>query len=355
MSHNLGTSVRAHRRSDAGRGLRSAWFEPSVHSAYFQIFSKLLASRCLVAPRPFTGQARLLPLLDFLPLLDAIDAARNPDAGAEVGWAIQASAHGPMGLAAMSSASIAHAMETVVRYGQVRNRMFNYRCARDERHVSLDITARLDFGDYGGFLQYATLHAIFNIVRVIADQHALSQGTLCLPWSRSAGANEPQHAVWSIQHRSSVLAIRFPAQLADQPLVGWDPEAHRRVCSAGDEELTKLAGSVGAKVRHLFHRNQPDWPSLVEMAEALGLSRRTLVRRLEDEDLSYQSLLDETRNELACWYLRHTEQSLNAIAEKVGFSDQGNFSRGFRRWQGQAPSEYRLCFKADASSHQAPT
>ncbi|RZL89628.1 MAG: AraC family transcriptional regulator [Variovorax sp.] len=143
--------------------------------------------------------------------------------------------------------------------------------------------------------------------------------------------------------------------MADQPLVGWDPEAHRRVCSAGDEELTKLAGSLGAKVRHLFHRNQPDWPSLVEMAEALGLSRRTLVRRLEDEDLSYQSLLDETRNELACWYLRHTEQPLNAIAEKVGFSDQGNFSRGFRRWQGQAPSEYRLCFKADASSHQAQT
>ncbi|RZL89630.1 MAG: hypothetical protein EOP82_18865 [Variovorax sp.] len=188
------------------------------------MFSKLLASRSLVAPRPFTGQARLLPLLDFLPLLDAIDAARNPDAGAEVGWAIQASAHGPMGLAAMSSASIAHAMETVVRYGQVRNRMFNYRCVRDDRHVSLEITARLDFGDYRGFLQYATLHAIFNIFRVIADERALSQGTLCLPWSRSAGANEPQDVVWSIQHRSSMLAIRFPAQWQINHLLAGTPK-----------------------------------------------------------------------------------------------------------------------------------
>lgn len=252
----------------------------------------------------------------------------------------------------MSSESMAHAMQTVARYTPVRNRMFNYRFVRDAQHASLELTDRLDFGEYGGFLRYATLHAIFNIFRDVADEQALSQSVLYLPWPRSSKVKELPQAVWSTQYRSDVLAIRFPAEMAEHRLDTADAEVHRRICSAGDEELTRLAGSVGAKVRHLFHRSQPNWPSLVEMAQTLGLSRRTLVRRLEGEDLSYQYLLDETRNELACWYLRHSGDPLNVIAEKVGFSDQGNFTRGFRRWQGLAPSEYRLCFKADASPDQ---
>ncbi|MDM0047564.1 AraC family transcriptional regulator [Variovorax sp. J22R115] len=350
MSTSTGALGRVQRAgNDSGSRLRSVWFEPSVHSAYYLIFSRLTAALSQAPPRPFTGQARLLPLLDFLPLLDAVDALHKPDVGATLGWAIQGAAHGPMGLAAMSSRSIAHAMETVARYAPVRNRMFEYRCVRDERHVSLEISDRLDFGDYGHFLRYASLHAIFNIFRGIADEQALSQCALCLPWPRSTQTGELPQAVWSTQYRAKMLAIRFATSVADHPLASWDPEVHRRVCSAGDEELTKLSGSVGAKVRHLFHRSQPDWPSLVAMAGMLGLSRRTLVRRLEDEGLSYNYLLDETRNELACWYLRHTGQSLNVIAEKVGFSDQGNFSRGFRRWQGLAPSQYRLCFRAGAS------
>jgi AraC-like DNA-binding protein len=352
MSELQGASGRVRRAGkSSGSRLRSVWFEPSVHSAYYLIFSRVMAAQSQTQPRPFTGQARLLPLLDFLPLLDAVDALHKPEVGAALGWTIQGAAHGPMGLAAMSSRSIAHAMETVAHYAPVRNRMFEYRCVRDERHVSLELTDRLDFGDYGQFLRYASLLAIFNIFRGIADEQSLTQCTVCLPWPRPAhNAGELPHAAWATQYRSKALAIRFAASVADPPLASWDLEVHRRVCSAGDEELTKLAGSVGAKVRHLFHRSQPEWPSLVDVAGTLGLSRRTLVRRLDDEGLSYQYLLDETRNELACWYLRHTGQTLNAIAEKVGFSDQGNFSRGFRRWQGLAPSQYRLCFRAGASA-----
>src|SRR4051794_13712885 len=101
MTGITSSAERVNRAADGDVALRSAWFEPSVHSAYYQIFSKLMAPRLPTAPRAFTGQARLLPLLDFLPLLDGVDASRNPDTGAELGWAVQGAAHGPMGLAAM--------------------------------------------------------------------------------------------------------------------------------------------------------------------------------------------------------------------------------------------------------------
>jgi AraC-like DNA-binding protein len=159
--------------------------------------------------------------------------------------------------------------------------------------------------------------------------------------------------VWSVRYGARELAFRFPQNVAERVLESADPDLHERLSRAGDEELIKLDGSIGAKVRHLIHRGQPQWPTLDEAGSALGLSRRTLVRRLESEGLGYQGLLDDARNELACWYLRHTMLPLNDVSEKLGFSDQANFSRGFRRWQSQAPLEYRKCFRQAASGDEA--
>lgn len=334
--------------------LRSAWFEPSVHSTYFLIFSKLLASRSLSAPRPFVGQARLLPLLDFLPLIESTSASSAPDAGFDLGCAIPAAAHGPMGMAAMTSTSIWHAMHTISCYAPIRNRTFEYQCVRTQGQASLVISPRIPLGDYSWFMQSTTLHALFKIFRSIVDDSALRDATIGLPWPASATSYESVPGQpWRTQYRSPDLAIRFEISAVDRPLETSDADLHRRLCSAGDEELTKLSGSISAKVRHLINLAEPDWPTLVDIAQDLGLSRRTLVRKLESEGNRYQDLLDETRNELACWYLRQSSHSLSEIAERIGFSDQGNFARGFRRWQGLTPSEYRHCFWPAASKRAA--
>lgn len=333
---------------------RSAWFEPSVHSTYYQIFSRLLASRSLATARPFLGQARLLPLLDFLPLLDSIDATNAADGGVDLGCAVPAMAHGPMGMAAVSSASVWHAMHTIALYSPVRNRLFDYHCVRAQGQAGLVMSPRMPFGVYSEFLQNATLYTIFNILRSIVDEAALRDATIGLPWPSSAASGRSLPDVpWRTQYGSPNLVIRFDVSVVDRPLETSDADLHKRLCRASDEELTKLSGNVSAKVRHLIQLAEPDWPTLVDIAQALGLSRRTLVRRLESEGNCYQDLLDETRNELACWYLRQSSRSLSEIAERIGFSDQGNFARGFRRWQGITPSEYRRCFWPTASSRAA--
>ena len=102
-------------------------------------------------------------------------------------------------------------------------------------------------------------------------------------------------------------------------------------------------------MRQLLHGRQPQWPSLDEVAQLLSMSRRTLLRKLESEKISYQQLLDEARNELACWYLRQSGLPLGHVAEKIGFSDQTNFSRSFKRWKGCTPKDYRRQFAAGVS------
>jgi AraC-like DNA-binding protein len=71
----------------------------------------------------------------------------------------------------------------------------------------------------------------------------------------------------------------------------------------------------------------------------LHQSTSTLQRRLRQEGTSYQSLLDEIRRELALDYLRDGKHSIADVAFLLGFSDQSNFTRAFRRWTGTTPRQ----------------
>jgi AraC-like DNA-binding protein len=82
-------------------------------------------------------------------------------------------------------------------------------------------------------------------------------------------------------------------------------------------------------------------PNLTEMAEALHMSNRTMIRKLKTQGTSYQTLLDDVRQELAVWYLKHTEMPAEAVAERLGYSDTSNFSRTCKRWFGLTPRAIR--------------
>ncbi|NNF96819.1 MAG: helix-turn-helix transcriptional regulator, partial [Halobacteria archaeon] len=75
--------------------------------------------------------------------------------------------------------------------------------------------------------------------------------------------------------------------------------------------------------------------------QSLHISQRTLQRKFKDEGTTYKQLLDESRSELAKEYVNDTSLSFSEITYLLGFSEQSNFTRAFKRWQGQSPSAYR--------------
>ncbi|MNC61745.1 HTH-type transcriptional regulator VirS [compost metagenome] len=82
-------------------------------------------------------------------------------------------------------------------------------------------------------------------------------------------------------------------------------------------------------------------PKRETVAQALHLSQRTLQRRLQEEGTSFQTLLDDTRRELAEQYLAQPSMTLLETAYLLGFADPSNFFRAFRRWFDATPGEYR--------------
>lgn len=81
------------------------------------------------------------------------------------------------------------------------------------------------------------------------------------------------------------------------------------------------------------------------IARRLGVSARTLQRRLEDEGTSFAAVLDDTRRDIALALLADPLHSLRAISARVGYGDQFAFNKAFRRWTGRSPSAYRRALR----------
>lgn len=91
-------------------------------------------------------------------------------------------------------------------------------------------------------------------------------------------------------------------------------------------------------------------PSRKALAERLHMSERTLARRLRDRGMSFRGLLDGVRKELGIGYMEELRHAVTDVAYLLGFSDQSNFARSFRRWTGRTPSHYRA--EKKAASHE---
>ena len=80
---------------------------------------------------------------------------------------------------------------------------------------------------------------------------------------------------------------------------------------------------------------------LPAVAQMLGLSNRTLARRLTAEGLSFSEILDQLRSDLAAHYLGDASLSISQIAWLVGYQGVSAFSHGCKRWTGMNPKRMR--------------
>lgn len=126
------------------------------------------------------------------------------------------------------------------------------------------------------------------------------------------------------------------------------PEASRNLLAIAERhaEAALLALPLGddllTALRRVVRARLPDGElSLGELARPLGLSARTLQRRLEAEGTTLRRLLDEERRALALHHIQNPRTPLIDIAMLLGFADQSAFSRAFSRWTQRSPSDYR--------------
>ena len=116
----------------------------------------------------------------------------------------------------------------------------------------------------------------------------------------------------------------------------FEPELRKRLA-----EL-EVDDTVSARVRSALVELLPGGEcSIDDVCRVLGMSRRTLQRKLKDEDTSFQQQLNHTRELLTKNYLRNTKLSSEDIAYLLGYQDLNSFYRAFSLWTGKSISEYK--------------
>jgi len=86
-------------------------------------------------------------------------------------------------------------------------------------------------------------------------------------------------------------------------------------------------------------------PEISAVARELGLSDRTLQRRIIDDGATFRQLLLEARQELAHEYLNRPEMDVTEVAFLLGYEDSNSFYRAFRTWEGTTPSQLRAVLR----------
>ena len=132
-------------------------------------------------------------------------------------------------------------------------------------------------------------------------------------------------------------SLKTPNKLGDQAL----SEFLTKHLDAELEQLQTAPSLVRTTKEEIARVLSEGLPKMADVARELGFSVRSFHRRLADHGVSFQTLAEETRREIALSMLRDQDCPLSEIAFLTGFSEQSAFNRAFKRWTDQTPASYR--------------
>ena len=140
--------------------------------------------------------------------------------------------------------------------------------------------------------------------------------------------------------------VVFARELLALPMAGADPHLNAILGAEADALLAPLAPAgrapsfIETVKRVLEHGIYERDLTLTRLADALGISARTLQRRLRAAGVTHRGLVRDVRQEVATRSLS-THASLGQIARSLGYSGTGAFQRAFKRWSGVTPGQVR--------------
>jgi AraC-like DNA-binding protein len=139
-------------------------------------------------------------------------------------------------------------------------------------------------------------------------------------------------------------ALVFLSSDLERPFVTHNAELLGMIAPQLEAELGSRESrqTLGEQVKAIVKRALAGQrPSIRLVARRLGMSSRTLQRRLTEDGVTFQELVEEARRELARHYLGQGTLALNETAYLLGYKDGNSFFRAFHQWEGTSPGEWR--------------
>ncbi|WP_028104196.1 AraC family transcriptional regulator [Pseudoduganella violaceinigra] len=288
-----------------------------------------------------------LPADTYVTLLElAADLAGDPHFGLHVGERVKLGTYTVYGLILLSCRDFGQAFEQTMRYEQL---------AHDLGRSTLQVHGAL--ADYAWHSNYPAhcrhlADSVFAGIRVFGNWLA---GATLPPASLSLahdGGDPAGHAEY-LRVFGALPRFNAPSNVAqfDAAMLAWPvPNADVSLYPVLQQHAEQLlrqravpaAAGIAAQVHQaIVRRLAQGQVRVASVAEEMGMSPRTLQRKLADAGASFQQVLDEARFALARDYLRQPGLSLVDIAFLLGYQEQSAFTHAFREWSGMNPGAWR--------------
>jgi len=273
---------------------------------------------------------------------NAIALTGDPALGLKLGLRLNLSAHALLGQAFMTCRDLAQVMDLFLKYYHLlAPALYLEFEILDEYCVLTTISTPEDYlREFSYELMYG---AILNTLRGLLGTPLLKI-RVELPYPAPPHAALYRDTFGDDVHFDCVRGrISFHRDLLGTPL----PSSNPALRSLYEQECARLLAdlqeedSIAEQTLRLLRKLEGQYPQMPQIAKILNLSPRTYRRRLEQENRSFQELLDKVRAEHATRYLQNTRLPLSSIAYMIGFNDASNFRRAYLKWTGHSPRAVR--------------
>jgi AraC-like DNA-binding protein len=283
-------------------------------------------------------------LFAILRNLDAMSA--QPDLGLRIGSESLPSQLDVASIAALHSRNLQEALERLARYKRLVcpeeitvQRMgdeamieFRWDCPNDPMpNLLIDATCASTLSIAGAGIGRAIKPRRVELNRQPRHKETLEQFFKC-----------------PVFFNATVDRLVLDAELLAIPFITHNPDLQQIILPGLDAQLKELpasrndADSLISKVRHTIRLQlQGRRASLDVVAQKMFMSVRTLQRKLNQADTSYQTLLDEVRREVAFSLLRSSTIDVSEITFLLGYEEVNSFNRAFRGWANTSPALWR--------------
>ena len=131
--------------------------------------------------------------------------------------------------------------------------------------------------------------------------------------------------------------------VSENSFIGSESRSYEEYLSLA--EIPKFEGVSARVIDALRQRVGREDLSIDRIAEDLKLSKRTLQRRLQNQNANFAQIRDALRFHFAIKYLIDEHMSVDAVSKALDFSDRTSFTNAFKRWTGLSPSVFRKLFR----------
>jgi AraC-like DNA-binding protein len=272
----------------------------------------------------------------------------NPLAGLSIGESISTAGYGALTMLLMTCDNTLEAMQAGVHYQQLTYLHGSLHIDDEGDFISLVICPLPMQEGVRRILIDGDLSGTIKLLRELQAQLGLkilaAAAEIWVPYPRPKEyrAYEDYYQC-PVRFGTTEARIRIPKFILQLPFSTANRTAnllYRRQCDALLAQRYKYDGLTGKVLAYLELLNG-GYPAADTVAKVMGMTGRSFRRQLSAEQTSFRQLLDRARYQKACSYLKDSSQSIDQLAQLLGYSEAASFIHAFQRWSGMSPSVFR--------------